>query len=279
MNARLSSENESRSRQRARQRRKDQQKARRRRTLALAALHHPCLAASETALTAQESCGWLWGDDLRMVKRAIRRLNAAAEASAPRPAMVSTLAAPDRIVARPVRLLRKASRGEVPLLRLPPVTSPAEFLGLERTLLAARELARRGSGAPQILQFMACPMACGLSRQTCAELAYTVGVLRSPSDADLLDTMNRAIAFQNLLADGHSMYRAMVAVGELAAIAGAWAFFSKERLGELLPGLRLPLRLQRDEYLVNVIAGADSNPVCLDLHGLRYRPICRHPLR
>jgi hypothetical protein len=152
-------------------------------------------------------------------------------------------------------------------------------MGLERAFAAARELVSAGSGPAEILRFMAHPMACGLSVRACARLAYTAGVLRSPVDADLVDSMNRAIAFQNLLADSHARYRGMVALGEIAAAAGAWAFFSQESLHAFLPGLRLPLRLRRDEYLVNVIAGADDKPECLDLHGVRYKPICRHPLR
>ena len=56
---------------------------------------------------------------------------------------------------------------------------------------------------------------------------------------------------------------------------GDWAFFEHENLQNILPRVRIPDRLVRREYLVNLHTGEFGNPVCLDIHSLNYAPLVR----
>ena len=74
---------------------------------------------------------------------------------------------------------------------------------------------------------------------------------------------------------GRDEYAVLVMEDGLERAEGDWTFFEHENLQNILPGLQLPERLVRREYLLNLHTGKFVNLTCLDIHSLSYAPLVR----
>ena len=77
---------------------------------------------------------------------------------------------------------------------------------------------------------------------------------------------------------GRQIYSVVFMEDGLERAVGDWAFFEHEDLQNLLSGFRIPDRLCRREYLINLHAEGD-NLACLDLHSITYTPLARCDVR
>ena len=95
-----------------------------------------------------------------------------------------------------------------------------------------------------------------------------------------LDEANIAsLAFEGQFEGGRQAYAVVAEQDGVAIARGDWAFFEHENLQNLLPGLHIPVRLCRREYLVNLHTDEGDNPVCLDFHSIDYTPLIRCEVR
>ena len=92
-------------------------------------------------------------------------------------------------------------------------------------------------------------------------------------------SFERTAMFQQLFEMGRQSYAVVVEQDGVAITRGDWAFFEHAELLDLLPGLHMPERLCRREYLVNLHTTEGDNPVCLDFHSIDYTPLIRCEVR
>jgi hypothetical protein len=78
-----------------------------------------------------------------------------------------------------------------------------------------------GASVAGILRFLTDPQATGLGLKACAELVYQAGILAEPIGSEVLERMEVAGAFESRTANGHALYAAMVATGEIRLKPGA----------------------------------------------------------
>jgi hypothetical protein len=268
MNYRLLTQEQKRCNRRERFRRNRCQKASRRREAALLQLRDPVLLRSPfvSALTCTEL---LNQPRVAAVRGLVRRLN---RIDTTLPDLEQTAGAGQNIP-RPRRTLWMRNRGIVPELVRQPVINIQEFLGAEKALQHARDLLSTHDPA-QILDLLTTPNAIGLAPSGCAELAWQVGLT---FDAAVIQKVQEVREFNTRLVAAQTMYLAMTAASQLKTAKGTWAFFDSAALHATLAGLHLPHVLQRCAFLVR-LRYRNGLLVCLDLHGLSYFPLCRHPI-
>ncbi len=272
MNWRLVSDQQKAFNKHERWRRDAKSRAQKRRDAALQRLRDPFRPMCRGVISAQDAFDLIYGD-VKGINRVVGRLN---RSGGLEPANGAESAGGDiaiREIPQPSRTLRRANRGSVsPLITKPTITYPADFVGLERALEIASDLARQRVDRAQILQFLASPDTTGLAPKVCVELAAKVGLKFTAAE---IESVEHAVT--NNFISARRLYRAMVAAGELGGANGEWGFFENAALHAALPGLRLPHVLRRDQFLVRIKYRNDQI-VCLDLHSSSYRPLCRHPV-
>jgi len=266
MNYRLLSGEQKHRNRRLRFRRNDDQKASRRREDVLLGLRDPVLLRAPF-LTDSTAFALVTDSRLGVVRNVIRNLNRlAALPNSAQPAGVG------RCIPRPCRKLWPRNRGSVPKLAAQ-FPNADQFLGTEKALQHASDLLSTHDPA-QILYFLTMPNAIGLAPSGCAELASQAGLIFS---SGVIRKVEQALAFDKKLAVARAAYLAMATAGELTPAKGDWAFFDSAALHATLVGLHLPHVLRRDAFLVR-LRYRDKRIICLDVHSLSYRPLCRHPV-
>jgi hypothetical protein len=262
------SETEKRQNRRQRICRNRQRKKEKARENVLLGLRHPSLI--QYALDPGASCRYMLGQpSLKGARALVNQLNRLDHAHNLRRADWRT----GPKIPRPIRVLWQQNRGLVPAIVTAPQIGVTDFLGAEPAVRVAQELVR--SHAPAlVLLFLCKPEAIGLEPKRSALVAQQFGLNFAPRDIQLAES---TINFDNRLHKGRATYRAMVSAGELKGANGDWTFFDDTALHATLPGLRVPHVLRRRAFLVRLIY-RDGRIVCLDLHSLGYRPLCRHPV-
>jgi hypothetical protein len=181
-------------------------------------------------------------------------------------------------IPRPHRVLRRANRGQIP----PPLPGQPihakDFLGFDNALRLAGDQAKQNAHRLRILEFLGRPEATGLPLDHCASVLMKAGVVAQDfTDAEIRIVEAQAM-FERRMAEGRALYQAMVSAKEIPAAHGTWAFFAGSALRQLLLGIRLPHVLRRDRFLLNLIYNQGGALACIDLHSIRYRGLCRHPV-
>jgi hypothetical protein len=177
-------------------------------------------------------------------------------------------------IPRPTRVLWRQNRGLVPVMAAARQIGVTNFLGAEPAVRVAQELVRSHPPA-LVLLFLCKPEAIGLEPKRSALVAQQFGLNFVPRDIQLAES---TIKFDNRLHKGRANYNALINAREIKRVTGDWSFFQDSDLCLLLPGIKIPHVLRRREFLVRIFRTAIGKLHCLDLHGLSYFPLCRHPI-
>ena len=176
-----------------------------------------------------------------------------------------------RDLPRPRRVLSRLNRSAV----FPPLVlndRKIDEVSISRILAALR---RNCETDPPHRLLDAFTTASGLSWENCADLLFAYRLIRLPVDPEDLHATRRARLFWNLYEEGRARYAVLVAHQRIPPLAGDWASFEQADLERLLPGIVIPRRLKRHEYVTNWIADAIS--FSLDVHaGSNGAPLFQH---
>jgi hypothetical protein len=179
----------------------------------------------------------------------------------------------DRLVLpRPTRVLSRLNRsGIFPSLvpAVPVVQEPSVNRIVEILRWAAASI-------PPYRLLDALATASGFSWQNSAAILVGSRIIPAPIAPDVIAATRDARNFWQRYCDGRERFSNLVANGAMTNLAGNWASFEHGQLERLLPGVIVPTRLRRHDYLTNAIWG--DNELSLDLHaGLNAQPLFRHP--
>jgi hypothetical protein len=172
---------------------------------------------------------------------------------------------------RPGRALSRLNRSSIFPPLVPPVVEIEPVSVTE--ILAA--LSRDYQESPAHVLLDALATTSGLSLDNCAEILLGQGLILFPLDREDLNATQRARAFWNQFAEGRARYLALVDATDLPQFQGDWAYFDNRQLEALLPGIIIPTRLQREDYIVNYLGGIDY--FSLDVYsGSNMAPLFQH---
>ena len=167
----------------------------------------------------------------------------------------------DLTLPRPRRILSRLNRSPV----FPPLALNArqiDEVSMSRILAALRRNCEMDQPHRLLDAFH---LASDLSWEDCAEILLAYRLIPLPIDPEDLNAIRRARLFWNLYQEGRARYAALVGPRLIPPLLGDWASFEDTELECLLPGIVIPRRLKRHEYLTNWIGDAIS--FSLDVHG------------
>lgn len=274
MNWRLLSRKEIAWNRKARQRRKNQRRQRQRRESVIASLADASLVASGAVLGDIESTEFLCSPNLRAPKALARR--ARLMAVAVRRRAISYVSS-GRSVPRPRRCLQRSRRSKIQSPAVTPASDTA-YVGLDLAIVRAKKMAHHGRSSMAILRYFCRPEVTGLDLEKGIQVAIKHGIIAGSIHSSVLEKLKRTAHFETRLADAHTLYRAMIQTGVVPPVAGEWAYFPVTYLTLALPGIKLPRALRRDEFFVRIFRNKKGRIICLDLHSIRFKGLCRHPL-
>jgi hypothetical protein len=225
------------------------------------------------AFSPEESFQLVFGSSLD----ARRAFNRASRRQEVRPLAKEALAQPGAnlgdltFLPRPTRVLSRLNRSAV----FPPLVLndyQIDEVSISRILAALR---RDCETYPPHRLLDAFATASGLSWEDCADLLLSYRLIPVPIGPEDINATRRARLFWNLYEEGRARYAALVAHQLIPPLAGDWASSEKSELERLLPGILIPGRFKRDEYLMNWIGDAIS--FSLDVHaGSNFAPLFQH---
>jgi hypothetical protein len=158
----------------------------------------------------------------------------------------------------------------------PPIVSndqPIEELAVVK-ILASLHADRNGIAQHHLLDRLA--VASALPWETCANLLCAMRLVEDVIEDYVVDATRRARAFWNRFRRGRAGYVRLVAKGQIPGLKGDWAFFEASEFRRLLPGIVIPTRLRRHQYLTRWIT--ESAPFSLDVYaGWDGAPLFSHP--
>ena len=179
-----------------------------------------------------------------------------------------------KVVGRPTRRLQKSRRGllpgryEAPAIPLPVVAgvmSHEDALKiLENPALLSYCRLRLLQAAQKILKVDLIFLGTLLGRIT--------GVRYKKKE---MAAYERIAMFHSFYFAGQENYAVAVVEDGLERAEGDWALLEHDDLLNLLPRVRIPERLVRREYLLNLHTGEFGNLACLDIHSMDYDPLMR----
>ena len=177
-----------------------------------------------------------------------------------------------KVLPRPKRILSRLNRSSV----FPPIVSndrPIEELAVVK-ILASLQAERNSLPPHRLLDRLT--VASGLPWETCADLLSATRLAKDIIENYVVEATRRARSFWNRFQQGRARYARLVAKGQIPGLRGDWAFFEASEFQRLLPGIVIPKRLRRHEYLTRWVT--ESSPVSLDVYaGLDGAPLFRHP--
>ena len=181
-------------------------------------------------------------------------------------------------VTRPERRMQKSRRGLLPCwFSAPPLPRPAKGCSHYEALeILMNDRPLRSYCRYRVLEFV--QKLLGIELQWAA-LVVETRLDGGPYKKQEIASFERTVMFRHLFETGRQTYAVVVEQDGLAMARGDWAFFEHAELLDLLPGLHMPQRLCRREYLVNLHTTEGDNPVCLDLHSIDYTPLVRCDVR
>jgi hypothetical protein len=175
------------------------------------------------------------------------------------------------VAPRPIRVLSRLNRSVVFPALVPKERQSGE-LSIFRILANLRESCRHWP-AHRLLDALA--TASGLSWEACREIL--VGnklVIDSFDQADMAAT-RAARAFWEHYEKARMRYRALQGKEDCPRFRGDWGYFESAQLESLLPGIIIPARLRRDDYLTNYVVRPDCD--VLDVYaGSTRSPLFQH---
>ena len=180
-------------------------------------------------------------------------------------------------VERPKRRLDNAHIGPLPAwFSAPPLPVPEGHYSQREQFEMLNAFPLRSYCRYRVLEF-----AKKLLRLDLPTTAFVAGksLDGGPYTEEEILSFEQAVAFKGHFEGGRQAYAVVVEQDGVAIARGDWAFFEHENLQNLLPGLNIPERLCRREYLVNLHTTEGDNPVCLDLHSIDYTPLIRCDVR
>ena len=202
----------------------------------------------------------------------LRRL---AQTPAPGPtARPMTPATPE--VTRPTRILREHMRSIVfpEFVREP--EDAAALLPVEAALDAARRAAQAGVTTYQLLDDL--HRACGLDWSDASQLLWQARLISQPISEERIENFWQVESFWRHLRVACTTYRRGVEHGLLPPIAGEWGWSEPQTLDYMMPELRLPRALRRDQFLLRMNRGGRGRANAIDFHAITLRPLFVHPL-
>ena len=176
------------------------------------------------------------------------------------------------MVAQPNRNLSRLNRSHV----FPSLVAPVTVIQ-ESSVSRIVEILRwavPSMPAHRLLDTLA--TASGFSRENSAEILLESRLISAAIAPDVISATREARDFWRAYSAGRERFANLVANGAVANFSGDWASFEHSEIEALLPGIFVPARLRRYDYLTNAIYVAGE--FCLDVHaGLDARPLFRHP--
>jgi hypothetical protein len=173
---------------------------------------------------------------------------------------------------RPNRVLSRLNRSSV----FPPIVSNDQRIEQLAALniLAALHESRNIHPPHRLLDQLA--VASGFRWETCADLLYSRRLVDETIAHHVVEVTRQARSFWNRFQQGQARYARLVAKAQTPGLGGDWAFFEASEFEHLLPGIVIPTRLRRQEYLTRWVA--ESAPFSLDVYaGLDGAALFRHP--
>ena len=179
----------------------------------------------------------------------------------------------DRIVvAQPNRILSRLNRSNL----FPSLVSPVTVIQEPSVSRIVEILRWAVPSMPPHRLLDALATASGFSWEDSAEILLGSRLVSAAIAPDVISATRAARDFWRAYSAGRERFANLVANGAVANLSGDWASFEHSQIEALLPGIVVPTRLRRHDYLTNAIhAGGEF---CLDVHaGLDGRPLFRHP--
>jgi len=176
------------------------------------------------------------------------------------------------VVAQPNRILSRLNRSNLFPSLVPPVT-----VIQEPSVSRIVEILRWAvPSMPPHRLLDALATASGFSWEDSAAILLGCALVSVAIAPDVITATRGARDFWRAYSAGRDRFANLVAHGSVANLSGDWAFFEHSQIEGLLPGIIVPTRLRRHDYLTNAIHARGE--FCLDVHaGLDARPLFRHP--
>lgn len=223
---------------------------------------------------SDQEVGDLWLGSLTEAKRACRRAQRRQLFTFRRPvechlAMGSD---PSLVLPRPARILSRLNRSAV-FPALVPAATAIQQPSLNRIL----EILRCGMPVTPLHRLLdALATASGFSWEDSAAILLLSGLIPIAIEPEVIAATRAARDFWKQYSSGEERFRNLVANGAMADLAGKWSIFEHDQLEALLPGIIVPTRLRRHDYLVNPVW--KNGELSLDVHaGLDAQPLFQHP--
>lgn len=175
-------------------------------------------------------------------------------------------------LSRPRRILSRLNRSSV-FPALVPATVNFEFCSATE-LLANLACTSQKSAAHLLLDALA--TGSGLSVDCCAELLLFRKLTDKPIPAEDIGATISAREFWKQYGEGVAHYRALMESQAVPRLTGEWAYFDRFEFESLLPGIVIPTRLERYDYLTNYVNEQAGSS--LDVYsGASFQPLFQHP--
>ena len=173
---------------------------------------------------------------------------------------------------RPVRILSRLNRSAV----FPPLV-PAKTVIQESSVSGIMEILRWAAPSmPAHRMLDALATASGFSWKDTASILAASGIIQAPIPTAVVEAVQQARNFWSEYSAGRERFSNLVANGAISNWQGDWASFEHNDLERALPGIVVPTRLRRHDYVTNAIW--DARQFSVDVHaGLDGRPLFRHP--
>jgi hypothetical protein len=118
--------------------------------------------------------------------------------------------------------------------------------------------------------------ASGLSFDCAAQLLVFSQLIEQPISQNDLKMVWSGRQFWKRFCQGQSRYHALSQAEAVPHLTGNWAYFDADELENLLPGIIVPTRLKRHDYLANYVS--DEGESSLDIYSrAALQPLFRHP--
>jgi hypothetical protein len=222
----------------------------------------------------QEAAHLLFGTR-RAAKHAFKRVSRRQTmlSQAPRsPRRPARRRAPPTRVSRPPRDLSRLNRSSI----FPPLLPSAINIGATRASEILGILKRDFRELPPHRLLDAFVTASGFSWEISADILFGFDLIASALRPHDIAAARHARTFWDLYQAGRARYRALVENEAIRELDGDWACFETSDFDILLPGIIIPTRLKRHDFLTNWVTSGSA--FSLDVYsGETVQPLFRHP--
>lgn len=156
---------------------------------------------------------------------------------------------------RPRPFLSYLSRSRV----FPPLV-PAEIETAGGTMAEVLAILRRDyRGFPSHILLDALATRSGLSWPCCAEILIANDLIASPIEPEDVEAIRDARLFWTLYYRARARYSCLLRAAIIEPFRGIWGYFERAQLERLLPGVIIPTKLRRHDYLTNYVVNTDDS--------------------